>query len=71
MWQRDERLHKDHQTRTMGRMLLGAVVLQVLLGISNVWLQWPLGLAVLHNTGAAVLFALTIYTTLQLQRAQS
>ena len=65
------RLHKDHQTRTMGRMLLGAVVLQVLLGISNVWLQWPLGLAVLHNTGAAVLFAVTIYTTLQLQRAQS
>ena len=65
------RLNKDEQTRTMGRILLGAVVVQVLLGISNVWLQWPLGLAVLHNTGAAVLFAASVYTTLQLQRAQS
>ena len=65
------RLNKDDQTRTMGRLLLGAVVVQVLLGISNVWLQWPLGLAVLHNTGAAVLLAVAVYTTLQLQRAQS
>lgn len=65
------RLNKDEQTRTMGRILFSAVVVQVLLGISNVWLQWPLGLAVLHNTGAAVLFAASVYTTLQLQRAQS
>lgn len=65
------RLNKDDQTRTMSHLLLGAVVVQVLLGISNVWLQWPLGLAVLHNTGAAVLLAVAVYTTLQLQRAQS
>jgi cytochrome c oxidase assembly protein subunit 15 len=65
------RLNKDEQTRTMGRILFSAVVVQVLLGISNVWLQWPLGLAVLHNTGAAILFAASVYTTLQLQRAQS
>lgn len=65
------RLTQDVQTRTMGRLMLGAVVVQVLLGISNVWLQWPLGLAVLHNTGAAILLAVTVYTTLQLQRANS
>ena len=65
------RLTKDVQTRTMGRLIFGAVVVQVLLGISNVWLQWPLGLAVLHNTGAAILLAVTVYTTIQLQRANS
>ena len=65
------RLTKDAQTRTMGRLVLGAAVVQVLLGISNVWLQWPLGLAVLHNTGAAILLAVTVYTTIQLQRANS
>jgi heme A synthase len=43
----------------------------VVLGISNVWLQWPLGLAVLHNTGAAVLLAVAVYTSVQLHRAQS
>jgi cytochrome c oxidase assembly protein subunit 15 len=52
-------------------MLLTAVCAQVLLGISNVWFQWPLGLAVLHNTGAAILLAVTVYTTVQLQRANS
>ena len=65
------RLKRDTQTRTLGYLLIGAVFIQVLLGISNVWLQWPLGLAVLHNTGAAVLLAVAVYTAVQLQRAQS
>ena len=65
------RLQQQDDTRHFGQLLLAAVLVQVLLGISNVWLQWPLGLAVLHNTGAAILLAVTVYTTVQLQRAQS
>jgi cytochrome c oxidase assembly protein subunit 15 len=65
------RLKYQDDTRPMGNLLLVAVVLQVLLGISNVWLQWPLFLAVLHNTGAAALLAVAVYTTVQLQRANS
>jgi cytochrome c oxidase assembly protein subunit 15 len=65
------RLQRQDDTRHFGQLLLAAVVVQVLLGISNVWLQWPLGLAVLHNTGAAILLAVTVYTTVQLQRAKS
>ena len=65
------RLQQQDDTRHFGQLLLAAVLVQVLLGISNVWLQWPLSLAVLHNTGAAILLAVTVYTTVQLQRAQS
>lgn len=65
------RLKYQDDTRPMGNLLLVAVVVQVLLGISNVWLQWPLFLAVLHNTGAAALLAVAVYTTVQLQRANS
>ena len=65
------RLQRQDDTRNFGNLLLAAVVVQVLLGISNVWLQWPLGLAVLHNTGAAILLAVTVYTSVQLQRAKS
>ncbi|MEY4726342.1 MAG: cytochrome c oxidase assembly protein subunit 15 [Pseudomonadota bacterium] len=64
-------LKQHDDTRQFGQLLLAAVVLQVVLGISNVWLQWPLGLAVLHNTGAAILLAVTVYTTVQLQRAKT
>lgn len=65
------RLKNQDDTRAMGNLLLIAVIAQVLLGISNVWLQWPLSLAVLHNTGAAILLAVAVYTTVQLQRAKS
>jgi len=65
------RLKHQDDTRSFGNLLLIAVCAQVVLGISNVWLQWPLGLAVLHNTGAAVLLAVAVYTSVQLQRAQS
>jgi cytochrome c oxidase assembly protein subunit 15 len=55
----------------MGISLLVAVLAQVALGISNVWLQWPLGLAVLHNTGAAILLAVAVYTSVHIQRAKN
>jgi cytochrome c oxidase assembly protein subunit 15 len=63
------RLKRQDETTIFGNMLLAAVLAQVTLGISNVWLQWPLGLAVLHNTGAAILLAISVYTSVQLQRA--
>ena len=65
------RLKRDDDSRTLGQLMLAAVVAQVALGISNVWLQWPLGLAVLHNTGAAILLAVSVYTAVQLQRARN
>lgn len=64
------RLRREEDTRFMGTWLLVAVLTQVALGISNVWLQWPLTLAVLHNTGAAVLLAISVYTSIQIQRAK-
>jgi cytochrome c oxidase assembly protein subunit 15 len=63
-------LRQQENCRLLAHLLIGTVLVQVLLGISNVWLQWPLSLAVLHNTGAAVLLAIAVYTTVQLQRAK-
>ena len=68
---RMRRHHQQHEdTGIMGVSLLVAVLAQVALGISNVWLQWPLGLAVLHNTGAAILLAISVYTSVQIQSAK-
>jgi len=44
--------------RTNARWLLIAVGVQFLIGVSTVFLKWPLILAVLHNGGAAVLVLL-------------
>ncbi|MCS6944345.1 MAG: COX15/CtaA family protein [Sutterellaceae bacterium] len=44
-------------TRPLGWALALLLVLQYLTGLSNVVLQWPLALAVLHNGGAALLVA--------------
>ncbi len=62
------RLRAQAPTRTLGHLLLAMVSIQVILGISNVWLQWPLTLAVLHNTGAAALLAVSMHTAVQLQK---
>jgi cytochrome c oxidase assembly protein subunit 15 len=64
-------LRKQHQTRAMGNGMLVAVIAQVVIGISNVWLQWPLGMAVLHNTGAALLLGIAVFTSVQIQRANT
>lgn len=63
------RLRKQSDTRWMGNAISVAVTAQVLIGISNIWLQWPLGMAVLHNTGAAILLGIAVFTSVQLQRA--
>ncbi len=61
-------LKKKADTISMGNWLLAAILFQVLVGISNVWLQWPLGLAVLHNTGAAILLAISVFISMRLGR---
>lgn len=63
-------LRKKVDTATMGNWLLAAILFQVVVGISNVWLQWPLGLAVLHNTGAAVLLAISVFISVRLGRSR-
>lgn len=49
------RCRRDSASR--GNVVLGALALQLTLGIANVLLQLPLALAVLHNLGAALLLA--------------
>jgi len=52
-WQHSELSH-------LARGLLALLVVQLLTGLSNVVLQWPLLLAVLHSGGAALLVALLV-----------
>ncbi len=56
------RLWRDRgaAARRAGAMLLGLLVLQVLSGLSNVLLDWPLLAALLHTAGAAGLVALLV-----------
>jgi cytochrome c oxidase assembly protein subunit 15 len=49
--------------RGYGVAVLAALALQIALGIVNVLLQWPLLLAVAHNTGAALLLCVTLAAT--------
>ena len=48
--------------------LVLAVLLQLSLGLLNVFLQWPLSLAVLHNSGAACLLAVALATAMRVKR---
>jgi cytochrome c oxidase assembly protein subunit 15 len=54
---------------TLAGVLAALVALQFLTGLSNVVLQWPLALAVLHNGGAAALAA--VLTAFNLRLASS
>jgi len=44
----------------IGRWLLIALTVQFLTGVSTIYLQWPLLLAVAHNGGAALLVILLV-----------
>lgn len=48
------------------RLLVGVLVLQLATGMSNIVLQWPLALAVLHSGGAALLAALLVFFNVRL-----
>ena len=66
------RLLARRHSRWPGLALLGALGLQIGLGIANVLLQLPLPLAVAHNTGAALLLCVTLAVTLPLfQKAKA
>lgn len=54
---RGSRIDGLHRT---GKWLLVAVLGQFLIGVSTVFLQWPLALAVAHNGGAALLVVLLL-----------
>ncbi|MDR3480829.1 MAG: COX15/CtaA family protein [Burkholderiaceae bacterium] len=47
-------------TASIGRWLLLALGMQFLTGVSTIYLQWPLLLAVAHNGGAALLVVLLV-----------
>ena len=55
--------------RTLGVLLLGLLLLQISLGITNVLGHLPLPVAVAHN-GIAALLLLTLLTTLWMSRRQ-
>ena len=51
---------------TAARALAAVLLLQLVTGMSNIVLQWPLALAVLHSGGAAVLTALLVVFNVRL-----
>jgi len=51
----------------LGNTLLAALVLQVLLGLANVWYSLPLPLAAAHNGGAAALVILMVLINYRLR----
>ncbi|HVK54446.1 MAG TPA: COX15/CtaA family protein [Burkholderiales bacterium] len=57
--------------RGLGVMLLSGLVLQLLLGIGNIYLQLPLALAVAHNAGAALLVVILVVVNFALRRVPS
>lgn len=54
------RLRRESGVSHLARGLLALLILQLLTGLSNVVLQWPLLLAVLHSGGAALLVAMLV-----------
>ena len=55
------RLRKTELFKTRANILLGLTVLQIVIGISTAMLMLPLSLALLHNTGAALLLLAVVY----------
>lgn len=51
------------------RALMGMLALQLLTGLTSIFLQWPIVIAVLHNGGAAVLTILCVTLLVRLSRA--
>jgi cytochrome c oxidase assembly protein subunit 15 len=63
-------IRQDKQIAPWGIAMLLAVLTQFTLGISNVLLQWPLSLAVLHNFVAAVLLAVAVHLAITIGRGK-
>jgi heme a synthase len=54
--------------RTAARMLLGLLLIQLLLGLGNVWFSLPLPIAVLHNGVAALLVTWLLVINIRLAK---
>jgi cytochrome c oxidase assembly protein subunit 15 len=54
------RAYKIEGLRSTGRAIVGALALQITIGIATVSLKWPLALAVAHNGTAALLVLLVV-----------
>ncbi len=65
-WYRMHATELHARARMAGHLLGATVVLQILLGISTLLLVVPISLAVLHQGGAVVLFALAIWNAWEL-----
>ncbi|GAB3540238.1 COX15/CtaA family protein [Noviherbaspirillum agri] len=61
------RVGKTHGLKRTARWLRVAVAVQFITGMSTVYLEWPLALAVLHNGGAAVLVLLLTILNFQVR----
>jgi cytochrome c oxidase assembly protein subunit 15 len=55
------RIHQQAKVKTWVRVLAGLLALQLMTGLSNVVLDWPLMAAVLHTGGAAALVATMVW----------
>ncbi|MFC5472901.1 COX15/CtaA family protein [Paraherbaspirillum soli] len=58
-----------HGLRATGRWLLIAIGLQLLTGLSTIFLDWPLAIAVAHNGGAALLLVLLVMLNFKTRHA--
>jgi cytochrome c oxidase assembly protein subunit 15 len=58
------RLRRSALSRSNGNMILAVLALQVVTGLTNIFLDWPLVAAVLHTGGAAALLGLLLMVAL-------
>jgi len=67
------RLWREHTqaSRRAAQLLAGLLLLQLLSGLSNVLLDWPLAAALAHTTGAAALVALLVSLVLRASRQRA
>jgi len=64
------RLRRYEGLQGPSRALLAMLVVQLLTGLTSIFLQWPIVIAVLHNGGAAVLTILCVTLLVRLARAR-
>lgn len=64
------KLRRYEGLRGPSRALLAMLAIQLLTGLTSIFLQWPIVIAVLHNGGAAVLTILCVTLLVRLGRAR-
>jgi cytochrome c oxidase assembly protein subunit 15 len=65
------RLRPDPGLRGPATLLLALLLAQLLTGLTTIFFQWPLAVAVLHNGGAAGLVLTTVTLLVRLSRAKN